>query len=107
VRIISTTLLGGLGGSLAVLGVIVLPLTSGDTAFRSARMILADYLRIPQKKSWNRLWITFPLFLVSFLLIQTDFDLLWRYFSWANQSTAVIALFVGAAYLYVTKSSYF
>ncbi|WP_186580029.1 carbon starvation CstA family protein [Aquibacillus kalidii] len=102
----STLMLGAIGGTLAVLGVIILPITSGDTAFRSARMIIADYFNYSQKKVINRLWIALPLFVISFALTKIDFTLLWRYFSWANQSTAVIALFVGAMYLYVAKKNY-
>lgn len=103
----STILLGAIGGTLAVLGVVVLPITSGDTAFRSARMIIADYLNIAQKKFSSRLWIAVPLFVVSAVLTQIDFNLLWRYFNWANQSTAVIALFVGSMYLYIARKNYF
>lgn len=104
---VSVKLLGAVGGTLAVLGVVVLPITSGDTAFRSARMIIADYLNIAQKKLTSRLWIAAPLFAISFVLTKIDFNLLWRYFNWANQSTAVIALFVGAMYLYIGKKNYF
>ncbi|MBM7603521.1 carbon starvation protein CstA [Metabacillus crassostreae] len=102
----STAMLGAIGGTLAVLGVIVLPITSGDTAFRSARMIIADYLNISQSKIVSRLWIAIPLFVISFALTKIDFTLLWRYFSWANQSTAVIALWVGAMYLFIAKKNY-
>jgi carbon starvation protein CstA len=103
---VSTTLLGAIGGTLAILGVVVLPITSGDTAFRSARMIIAEYLNIAQKKFSSRLWIAAPLFIISAVLTQIDFNLLWRYFSWANQATAVIALFVGAMYLYIARKNY-
>ncbi|WP_053361641.1 carbon starvation CstA family protein [Bacillus sp. FJAT-27251] len=103
---VSTAMLGAFGGTLAVLGVVVLPITSGDTAFRSARMIIAEYLNIAQKKISSRLWIAVPLFAISVVLTQIDFNLLWRYFSWANQATAVIALFVGAMYLYIAKKNY-
>lgn len=99
VREISMTLLGTIGGTLAILGVVVLPITSGDTAFRSARMILGDYFGILQRKMANRLWIALPLFVVSFGLTFVDFSVLWRYFSWANQSTAMLALWVAAVYL--------
>jgi len=102
----STLMLGAVGGTLAILGVIILPVTSGDTAFRSARMIIADYLNISQEKIKNRIWIALPLFAISIALTQIDFTLLWRYFSWANQSTAVIALFVGAMYLYLARKNY-
>ncbi|MCM3160305.1 carbon starvation protein A [Metabacillus litoralis] len=102
----STAMLGAIGGTLAVLGVIVLPITSGDTAFRSARMIIADYLNISQSKIMSRLWIAIPLFIISFALTKIDFTLLWRYFSWANQSTAVIALWVASMYLFIAKKNY-
>ncbi|KGX90210.1 CstA-like carbon starvation protein [Pontibacillus halophilus JSM 076056 = DSM 19796] len=103
---VSTSMLGAVGGTLAILGVIVLPITSGDTAFRSARMIIADYIHVTQSKIKNRLWIAVPLFVISFILTRIDFTLLWRYFSWANQSTAVIALWVGATYLYLSRKNY-
>ncbi|HYK74609.1 MAG TPA: carbon starvation CstA family protein [Pseudoneobacillus sp.] len=102
----SKLMLGAIGGTLAVLGVIILPITSGDTAFRSARMIIADYFNLAQKKFTSRLWIALPLFVLSFALTKIDFNLLWRYFSWANQSTAVIALWVGAMYLFIAKKNY-
>jgi len=70
-------------------------------------MIIADYLKIGQKKFSSRLWIALPLFVVSMVLTQIDFELLWRYFNWANQSTAVIALFVGSMYLYIAGKNYF
>lgn len=96
---VSLMMLGGIGGTLAILGVIILPITSGDTAFRSARMIIADYFKMKQIKVKSRLIIAAPLFVISVALTQMDFTLLWRYFSWANQSTAMIALWVGAMYL--------
>ncbi|WP_066298616.1 carbon starvation CstA family protein [Bacillus sp. FJAT-29937] len=103
---VSMKMMGAIGGTLAVLGVVVLPITSGDTAFRSARMIIAEYLNIAQRKLSSRLWIATPLFAISVVLTQIDFNLLWRYFSWANQATAVIALFVGAMYLYIARKNY-
>ncbi|GGD01176.1 hypothetical protein GCM10007216_34840 [Thalassobacillus devorans] len=103
---VSIAMLGAVGGTLAVLGVIVLPITSGDTAFRSARMIIADYLNVSQKKVVSRLWIAVPMFAISFVLTRIDFTLLWRYFSWANQSTAMIALWVAAMYLFLSKRNY-
>ncbi|MBH9967254.1 carbon starvation protein A [Rossellomorea oryzaecorticis] len=100
---VSMLMLGSIGGTLAILGVIVLPITSGDTSFRSARMIIADYINVKQVKMSSRLWIAVPLFAISIALTQIDFNLLWRYFSWANQSTAMIALWVGAMYLALQK----
>ncbi len=98
--------LGSIGGTIAVLGVIVLPITSGDTSFRAARMIIADYLKIDQKVLKNRFMVAIPLFIISFILTNMDFQLLWRYFSWANQVTAAIALWIGAVYLYQKKTYY-
>ncbi|MDE5413458.1 carbon starvation CstA family protein [Alkalihalobacterium chitinilyticum] len=96
---VAFTLLGAIGGTLAVLGVIVLPITSGDTAFRSARMIIAEYINLPQIKLFSRLWIALPLFVISFILTNMDFTLLWRYFGVTNAAISAIALFVGAMYL--------
>lgn len=96
---ISTGLLGKVGGVLAVVGVVVCPITSGDTAFRSARLILAEWTGLDQKSMKNRLIITLPLLAVGGLLTQLDFNVLWRYFSWSNQTLAMIALWVATAYL--------
>ncbi|CDQ41664.1 MULTISPECIES: carbon starvation CstA family protein [Virgibacillus] len=104
---IAITLLGAVAGTVAVLGAIVLPITSGDTAFRAARSIIADYLNIGQKKVFNRLAIAIPLFTVSYILTKIDFNILWRYFSWANQATAVIALWIATMYLFVKGKNYF
>ena len=98
----SILMLGSIGGTLAILGVIILPITSGDTAFRAARMIIADYFKFAQVKVLSRIWIAVPLFVISYGLTKIDFNILWRYFSWANQVTAVIALWVGAMYLFLS-----
>ncbi len=103
---IAIVFLGTIGGTIAVLGVIVLPITSGDTSFRAARMIIADYLKIDQKALKNRFMVAIPLFVISYILTNMDFQLLWRYFSWANQVTAAIALWIGAVYLYQKKTHY-
>ena len=96
---ISNTMLGVVGGALAVVGVVVCPITSGDTAFRSARLILAEMTHLDQKKIRNRLIITLPLLGVGAVLTRLNFDVLWRYFSWSNQTLAMIALWVATAYL--------
>ena len=96
---ISNTMLGLLGGALAVVGVVVCPITSGDTAFRSARLILAEITGLDQKKIRNRLLITLPLLGIGAVLTQMDFNVLWRYFSWSNQTLAMVALWVITAYL--------
>lgn len=102
----SVLMLGSIGGTLAILGVIILPITSGDTAFRAARMIIADYFKFAQAKLLSRLWIALPLFVMSYALTKIDFNILWRYFSWANGVTAVIALWVGAMYLFLARKNH-
>jgi carbon starvation protein CstA len=84
---------------LAVLGVIVLPITSGDTAFRVARLITADYLKLPQKRVANRYKIALPLFGLSLILQFIPFGVIWRYFGWANQTLSAITLWTGAVFL--------
>ena len=96
---ISNTMLGVVGGALAVVGGVVCPITSGDTAFRSARLILAEITHLDQQKIRNRLIITLPLLGVGAVLTQLDFNVLWRYFSWSNQTLAMISLWVATAYL--------
>jgi carbon starvation protein CstA len=96
---ISHEILGSIGGILAVIGVVVCPITSGDTAFRSARLILAEWTGLDQKKISNRLKLTIPILGIAALLTQMDFNVLWRYFSWSNQTLAMIALWVATSYL--------
>ncbi len=92
VNTISTTTLGVVGGILAVLGVVAAPITSGDTAFRSARLIIADIFRIDQRSKLKRLYISIPLFAVGLGITFVDFDVVWRYFSWTNQALATVVL---------------
>lgn len=108
---ISTGVLGAFGGVLAIAGVVICPITSGDTAFRGARLILAETFHLEQKKITNRLIITIPLLgvggLLTWFAIANDegFGIIWRYFSWSNQTLAMIALWVATAYL-VKKGKY-
>ena len=97
---ISTTMLGTVGGVLAMIGVIVCPITSGDTALRSARLTISDWFNIEQKSVSKRLMIAVPLLLITALGGQLPFEVMWRYFSWSNQVLAMIVLWTGAAYLY-------
>lgn len=92
--------LGFIGGIFAVLGVVVLPITSGDTAFRAARLQLAEMFNIDQRSLSKRLLIAVPLFVLGFIVSKVDFSVLWRYFTWANQMTAMVMLWTAAAYLY-------
>ncbi|KAF0225802.1 MAG: putative carbon starvation protein CstA [Erysipelotrichaceae bacterium] len=104
---VSKSLLGPVGGVLAILGVVAAPITSGDTAFRAARLTLADIFKMEQKPLKNRLIIAVPLLFVGWYLTQgVDYQIIWRYFSWANQTLAMIALWMGAAYLYQHKLSH-
>ncbi|CAM3063270.1 MULTISPECIES: carbon starvation CstA family protein [Vibrio] len=92
-------LLGVFGGIIAFLGVVILPITSGDTAFRSSRLILAEYFNMEQKTMRNRLLMAVPLFIIGGVLTQVDFGIIWRYFGFANQTTAVMMLWTASAYL--------
>lgn len=92
-------LLGVFGGIIAFLGVVILPITSGDTAFRSSRLILAEYFNMDQKPLRNRLLMAMPLFVLGAILTQVDFAIIWRYFGFANQTTAVMMLWTASAYL--------
>lgn len=91
--------LGTVGAVLAILGVVAAPITSGDTALRSARLILADFLKIKQDKIAKRLMLALPVFVLSFILINIDFQILWRYFAWLNQTLAVFTLWAITIYL--------
>lgn len=105
--------LGTLGGFLAILGVIAAPITSGDTAFRSARLIVADFLGLEQRSIRKRLYICVPMFLVAIGLLlysmkdKDGFDLIWRYFAWANQTLSVFTLWAVTVYLAHKKRNYF
>jgi carbon starvation protein CstA len=103
---ISFKLLGPVGGVLAMIGVIACPITSGDTAFRSARLTLADWFGLEQKSNIKRLLLAVPLLGVGYLLTLIDFNIIWRYFSWSNQTLAMIALWAGAMYLVKQKSNF-
>lgn len=92
----------GVGAVLAMLGVVACPITSGDTAFRSARLTLADWFQVDQTKTHKRLMFAIPLLGIGAILSQMDFSIIWRYFSWTNQTLAMIVLWTGAVYLYRT-----
>lgn len=95
----SMGLLGPIGGVLAMIGVIACPITSGDTAFRSARLTIADWFKIDQKDVKKRLYLSIPLLGVGYLISKVDYQVVWRYFSWSNQTLAMLALWAGAVYL--------
>jgi carbon starvation protein CstA len=99
VNAICNSWIGSVGAVLAVLGVVVAPITSGDTAFRCARLIAADFLRIKQDKIIKRLLLCAPLFAISVVLMFVDFQILWRYFAWFNQSLSVLTLWAITVWL--------
>ncbi|MCR1934294.1 carbon starvation CstA family protein [Clostridium tepidum] len=106
VNTISNSLLGKIGGALAILGVVACPITSGDTAFRSSRLIIADLLDYEQGPIKNRLAISIPLFIIGFALTKINFDIVWRYFAWSNQTLAMIVLWTAASYLHKINKSH-
>ena len=97
--------LGMLGGVLAILGVVAAPITSGDTAFRSARLIVASALKLNQKPKMNRLYVCLPIFVVSIALLTWQssnpdgFNVIWQYFGWSNQTLSVFTLWAITVYL--------
>ncbi len=92
VDVISKTTLGKVGAVLALLGVVAAPITSGDTAFRGARLIVADVFKIDQRPILKRFLICIPLFAVGYGITLINFDIVWRYFAWANQALACVVL---------------
>lgn len=103
---ICTKTMGGFGIVLAMLGVIACPITSGDTAFRSARLVIADWFKIDQKPILKRLYLCVPLLLAGAIISQLNYNVVWRYFSWSNQTLAMIALWTASMFLYKNKKSY-
>lgn len=106
VNSVSNGLLGKLGAVLVALGVVVAPITSGDTAFRGARIIIADFFKWKQGKLFKRLIISLPLFAIGYGLTLMDFSILWRYFAWANQTIAAITLWTITSYLLKEHKNY-
>ena len=104
--------MGGVGIALAMIGVVVCPITSGDTAFRSARLTLADWFKIDQDSYGNRLKLCIPVLGVgAFLGIGNalgfiNYTVIWRYFSWTNQTLAMIVLWAASMYLFKEKKNY-
>lgn len=103
---ISNTTLGVVGGILAILGVVAAPITSGDTAFRSARLIIADVFHIEQRTKWKRLVICIPIFAAGIALTFVNFDVVWRYFAWTNQALASVVLWCIVTYLHGEKRNF-
>ncbi len=113
VNTITKDWLGSLGAVLAMLGVVFAPITSGDTALRSARLIVADILKFEQKSITRRLMISVPLFVVTISILiyslsdKDGFNIIWRYFAWSNQLLSVFTLWVITVYLVDKGRNYF
>ena len=107
VSIISKTTLGRLGSILTILGVVVAPITSGDTAFRSARLIIADMLGFDQRAIYKRLVVSAPLFAIGIFIAFIDFDVIWRYFAWSNQTLSVFTLWMITEWLMRKRSNFY
>ena len=101
VDVISHTTLGKVGAVLALLGVVAAPITSGDTAFRGARLIVADIFKIDQRPILKRFAVCIPLFVVGYGITLINFDIVWRYFAWANQTLAAVVLW--AIYIWLAR----
>ena len=110
---ICRTILGPVGTILAIVGVVICPITSGDTALRSCRLIVGESFKLDQKKIKNRLILTAPLFAIVMgisiwnFLDSNNFNTLWRWFAWSNQILAAISLWVATAYLTKTAKNRF
>ncbi len=92
VKVACTMFLGPIGAVVAVLGVVVLPITSGDTAMRTCRLILAEVFHVEQKTRAKRLMLALPIFAAVIIMANVDFGVIWRYFGWANQGLACFTL---------------
>lgn len=106
VNTITHTWLGKFGAILAMLGVVVAPITSGDTALRSCRLMVADTFKWDQKPIWARLAISIPIFIIVIILLNVDFRILWRYFAWSNQTLSVFTFWTITLYLHQHKKVY-
>lgn len=99
VDMICRSWLGKVGAVIAVIGVVVCPITSGDTAFRSLRLTVADFLKSDQKPIFRRIVISIPIFILAFIFCKVDFSTVWKYVGIGNQLLAAIVLWTGSAYL--------
>jgi len=98
--------LGRIGAIIAIIGVVVCPITTGDTAFRGLRLMIADALKFEQKPIRNRLLISVPMFVIAFVLCNVDFSTIWKYVGIGNQVLAAIILWTCARYCVTVKKSH-
>lgn len=99
VKDVCSTWLGTFGGILAVLGVIAAPVTTGDTALRSLRLMIADWAGLSQRSFSKRLMVALPVIAIILVIMQLDFSVLWRYFAWANQTLSIFTLWTCSVWL--------
>ena len=104
---VSKSWLGAFGGILAILGVIAAPITSGDTALRSARLIASDFMGIPQKRVSKRLLVSIPIFVLCFVIMLLPYEVVWRYFAWSNQVLSVFTLWAITIWLLDNKKNFY
>lgn len=98
-KICESAMGSGIGMALAMIGVIICPITSGDTALRSSRLILSDWIKLAQSKMSNRVIFAVPMIIAVGIITQLDYSSVWRYFAWTNQTVATIVLWMGAVYM--------
>lgn len=103
---IASKLLGPIGIFLVIIGIVICPITSGDTALRSSRITIADELHLNQEKILSRLKIGVPLFIIAYVLTFIDFSLIWRYFAWAQLIISVAVLLCATVYLIKKEKPY-
>lgn len=112
VGFIAKDMLGKVGGMLAIIGVIVLPISTGDTALRSLRLIVADFLKIDQSKKKNRLLLCLAISVIVAVILlfsklnASGFSILWRYFSWSNQAISIFCFAIITVYLFKAKKPF-
>ncbi len=112
VGIISKSFMGKIGGLFAIIGVIILPITSGDTAFRSLRLMIGEQFNVDQRVARNRITLSLIIYIPAILILYfakanaNGFNLLWRYFGFTNQLVSVFALLLISVYLYIQKKNY-
>ena len=112
IGLVANDMLGTVGGLIAIIGVIVLPITSGDTSLRAARLMVADAIGYDQTKAKNRVVLSIFIFIpVAAILVfakvnSEGFNVLWQYFAWANQTIAIFAFAMISMYLYKLKKNY-
>ncbi|WP_421902291.1 carbon starvation protein A [Maridesulfovibrio sp.] len=96
---VANSLLGPIGGIFAIIAVVILPITSGDTAFRSTRLIVAETFKMDQGPAIKRLLIAVPLFALGYIISTQNFSAIWRYFGFSNQCLSMLVLWTSAVYL--------